>query len=355
MREGRRKTKQMRCFLMFWIFLAVGGSFMSFFKSSSYLSDEFIAGIYENFEPLFNSSLLDEVKSVVQYRSLNGDESENMKEEESVVAKNDTPSLSLPPIDKSSAEKTSPVKENDARSPPHAPKELAVQNKTVAQSPPPKEIPKSKETTKQAEKEVQSTSPPENATKIGAAKKEAKSLETSVINESKEENQPIPEKVAARETATSSQNNGDKPLNVILLYPDDWRHDDIGGVAPVVRTPFLNRLATDGIRFTYNAATTSICWISRATLFTGQYVSRHGSTHLRYPRFTYEGHWNRTWPYMLQQNGYWVGHVGKWQFRDAGNFMKTAFNYSHHFEGRHWVGSKANHDNTLLMQQETAH
>jgi hypothetical protein len=25
-----------------------------------------------------------------------------------------------------------------------------------------------------------------------------------------------------------------EPLNVIILYPDDWRHDDIGGLAPVV-------------------------------------------------------------------------------------------------------------------------
>jgi hypothetical protein len=53
-----------------------------------------------------------------------------------------------------------------------------------------------------------------------------------------------------------------KPLNILILYPDDLRHDSIGcaGTQPVM-TPFLDSLAQEGIRFTYNAVTTSICWI----------------------------------------------------------------------------------------------
>lgn len=61
-----------------------------------------------------------------------------------------------------------------------------------------------------------------------------------------------------------------KPLNVLIIYPDDWRHDTLGcaGTQPV-KTPFLDFLASKGIRFTHNCVTTSVCWISRATLFTG--------------------------------------------------------------------------------------
>jgi hypothetical protein len=57
----------------------------------------------------------------------------------------------------------------------------------------------------------------------------------------------------------------DKPLNILLLYPDDWRHDTIGvaGTQPVI-TPFLDSFAKEGVRFTHNCVTTSICWISRA-------------------------------------------------------------------------------------------
>jgi len=128
-----------------------------------------------------------------------------------------------------------------------------------------------------------------------------------------------------------------KPLNVIIFYPDDWRHDDLGGVAPVVRTPFLNELAQQGIRFTHNAVTTSICWISRATLFTGQYASRHKSLRLRQPYF-YDDWYNTSWPALLQRfKSYWVGHVGKWQFVNRGGIVqKSLFNWTNLHEGAHW-------------------
>jgi arylsulfatase len=57
------------------------------------------------------------------------------------------------------------------------------------------------------------------------------------------------------------------PLNVVLLYADDWRHDTLGCAGnPVVQTPRLDRLARDGVRFTHNSVTTSICGVSRATM-----------------------------------------------------------------------------------------
>lgn len=126
----------------------------------------------------------------------------------------------------------------------------------------------------------------------------------------------------------------DEPLNILILYPDDWRHDDIGGIAPVVRTPHLNKLAKRGIQFTYNAVTTSICWMSRATLFSGQYVSRHFSHYLADPFFA-TFNWNTSWPYLLQKNGYFVGHAGKWQYADIDGYMKKNFNWSEFHEGDH--------------------
>jgi arylsulfatase len=125
-----------------------------------------------------------------------------------------------------------------------------------------------------------------------------------------------------------------KKLNVLLFYADDWRHDTLGaaGTQPV-HTPFLDQLSSDGIRFTQNAVTTSICWISRATLLTGQYFSRHKSRFLRKPVF-YD-RWNETFPYKLQQNGYYVGHIGKWQFRNP-NFVQNNYNWTSLYEGSHW-------------------
>ncbi len=51
---------------------------------------------------------------------------------------------------------------------------------------------------------------------------------------------------------------------------------DRGRGERIVRTPRLDRLAAEGIRFTQARVTTSICMVSRATLLTGQYMSRHG-------------------------------------------------------------------------------
>jgi arylsulfatase len=123
-------------------------------------------------------------------------------------------------------------------------------------------------------------------------------------------------------------------LNVLILYPDDWRHDTLGGVAPVVQTPFLNRLAEQGIRFTHNMVTTSICWISRATLFTGMYASRHKSYRLPKPEF-YKFWHNQSWPSIMREAGYFVGHIGKWQFHNPNKTVESFYHYTNIFEGQH--------------------
>jgi len=110
--------------------------------------------------------------------------------------------------------------------------------------------------------------------------------------------------------AATKKEKKTKPLNVLVLYPDDWRHDTIGKENSMIHTPFLDSLADQGIRFRQNAVTSSICWVSRATLFTGQWPSRHQSKKLICPHFAAGYRWKESsWPGMLQKNGYFVGHV----------------------------------------------
>ncbi len=135
-------------------------------------------------------------------------------------------------------------------------------------------------------------------------------------------------------TATTRQN----PLNIIISYPDDWGARDVQDVNPVLKTPTFSQLAKEGIRFTHNAVTTSICWISRATLFTGQYVSSHMSTYLFRPTFATPERWKGSWVYLLQKVGYFVGHIGKWQYQDKHKNKGSLFNFSSFFEG--WVVMK---------------
>lgn len=122
-----------------------------------------------------------------------------------------------------------------------------------------------------------------------------------------------------------------KPMNILVLFADDWRHDTLGCAGnPIVQTPNIDALAKEGWRFTENCVTTSICGVSRATLFTGQWMSRHGN-----PGFKpFNTPWEETYPGILRDRGYYVGHVGKWH---NGKFPSERFDFGRSYHGRHWM------------------
>ena len=126
----------------------------------------------------------------------------------------------------------------------------------------------------------------------------------------------------------------EKPLNILVLYADDWRHDTLGVAGnPVVKTPRLDALASQGMRFTQNCVTTSVCGVSRACLYTGQWMSRNGCT--GFSMFTTP--WEQTYPGLLRDNGYHVGHVGKWH---NGGFPAKHYDFSRYYHGKHWYKDK---------------
>jgi arylsulfatase A-like enzyme len=121
------------------------------------------------------------------------------------------------------------------------------------------------------------------------------------------------------------------PLNIVVLYADDWRHTTLGCAGnPVVKTPQLDRLAGEGIRFTQACVTTAICGVSRASLMTGQWMSRHGNTAFA----PFKTPWAETYPGLLRANGYFVGHVGKWH---NGTFPAGKFDFGRAYAGTHWM------------------
>ena len=122
-------------------------------------------------------------------------------------------------------------------------------------------------------------------------------------------------------------------LNVVVLVIDDTRWDSIGAAGNrIVRTPRLDALAAEGIRFTQARVTTSICMTSRATLLTGQYMSRHGIDRFGKP-LTPEA-FADTYPGVLRRAGYWTGYVGKY---DVGQARPADFDFLRAYHGRHWV------------------
>lgn len=119
--------------------------------------------------------------------------------------------------------------------------------------------------------------------------------------------------------------------NILLLYADDWRHDTLGAAGnPVVQTPSLDRLAAQGVRFTQSYVTTAICGVSRATLYTGQWMARHGNRAFG----PWETPWEETYLGLLREHGYHLGHVGKWH---NGKIPAEHFDFSRSYFGRHWI------------------
>ncbi len=139
--------------------------------------------------------------------------------------------------------------------------------------------------------------------------------------------------VAGCASTQSPPHASEKPLNIVLLYADDWRHDTLGCAGnPVVKTPRLDALAAGGVRFTRNSVTTAICGVSRASLLTGQWMSRHGNRGFA----MFATPWAESFPAQLRAHGYWVGHVGKWH---NGMFPAEEFDSpaSALANGTHWI------------------
>lgn len=138
--------------------------------------------------------------------------------------------------------------------------------------------------------------------------------------------------LCAAQTPAAPRNSG-PPLNVVLLIIDDTRWDSLGAAGnSIVRTPRIDRLAKDGVRFEQARVTTSICMVSRATLLTGQYMSRHGIT--AFGRPIAPEAFASTFPAVLRRAGYWTGYVGKY---GVGRPRDEDFDFLRAYEGTHWM------------------
>ena len=66
-----------------------------------------------------------------------------------------------------------------------------------------------------------------------------------------------------------------RPPNIIVILADDQGYGDLGCYgSPYIRTPNLDRMAREGLRFTDFYAQ-SLCGPSRAALLTGSYPARN--------------------------------------------------------------------------------
>ena len=105
----------------------------------------------------------------------------------------------------------------------------------------------------------------------------------------------------------------DAPPNIVILFADDLGYGDLGCFGhPTIKTPTLDRMATEGLKLTSFYAMPS-CSPARAALLTGKYPTRVGVPGVFGPEET-KGMFPKevTIAEALKELGYQTGMAGKW-------------------------------------------
>lgn len=117
------------------------------------------------------------------------------------------------------------------------------------------------------------------------------------------------------------------PPNIIHIIADDVGYDDIGCFgAKDIKTPYLDKLAAEGMKLTQFYAPHGTCTPSRAALMTGKYVARLNNgkgMRVLFPTDTtgLDGKTETTLAQILKKQGYTTGLFGKWHLGHLPKFL----------------------------------
>ena len=126
--------------------------------------------------------------------------------------------------------------------------------------------------------------------------------------------------------------------NIIFILADDLGYGDLGSYGQkIIRTPHLDQLAAEGMRFTQFYAGNTVCAPSRSVLMTGLHMGHtrvRGNAGLENPEAQLLRAGDVTVARVLQTAGYTTALIGKWGLGNAGDEgepRKHGFDYSFGF------------------------
>jgi N-sulfoglucosamine sulfohydrolase len=110
----------------------------------------------------------------------------------------------------------------------------------------------------------------------------------------------------------SSANKGKRP-NVVLFVSDDHGLDALGCYGnPAIKTPNMDQLAAEGVRFTHAFCTSASCSASRSVILTGLYNHATGQYGLQHGYNNFHTFTDvKSLPVLLAKAGYRTASIGK--------------------------------------------
>lgn len=130
--------------------------------------------------------------------------------------------------------------------------------------------------------------------------------------------------------------------NIVIVLADDMGYGDLGCYGhPVIKSPNLDKFATQGMRFTQGYSASAVCSPSRSAIMTGRTPYRNGvydwipagsEVHLRTSEVTIAT--------LLRRLGYATCHVGKWHLNGLFNNAKQPQPNDHGYDW--WLATQNN-------------
>ena len=156
-------------------------------------------------------------------------------------------------------------------------------------------------------------------------------------------------------TVKISAEKNDKKPNFLFILVDDQPHDAVGFSEryPFLKTPNIDKLASEGVNVKNFFVTQSICSPSRASFLTGTYPHIHGvNQNNKYV----DPDWETYAPYSvhLQKNGYETAHIGKIHMahKRGKKHIRPGFDYWFSFIGQGQYFNPSVNDNGIETIEE---
>lgn len=130
-----------------------------------------------------------------------------------------------------------------------------------------------------------------------------------------------------------SKESTERPPNIIHIFADDLGYGDLSSFgATDISTPNIDRLATEGIKFTDFYSAAHVCSPSRAALLTGRLPQRMGIHGVFFPEsYTGMPEDEETIAEKLKEKNYATGIVGKWHLGHLNKFLPLQQGFDSYF------------------------